>query len=271
VPAPAALHVDKTSPGADRPALHRLEPLPSGRLPGWQPPESAPGLWPLWLRHPSPTESATGYLTPDGLRAFLTGESVEPDQLLQPGDLYEKDHRTGIGIHPDRLSVEESLIYTASFLALKPEVALYGEVLLPDGVDRTVLHNIGALRFGGEGRRVRVQILNQPYRWPEQALPTGSQKPLVLLTTPGLFRQRWKPAVLNGCLLAAAVPGAVGVSGWDLARGGPKPNRFAVRAGSTYFLNEPLDPWPATLSDRDRDAEQGWGCYLKGVWNDERR
>ncbi|MCL4203600.1 MAG: hypothetical protein KJ000_13940 [Pirellulaceae bacterium] len=61
----------------------------------------------------------------------------------------------------------------------------------------------------------------------------------------------------------------VAVSGWDLARGGPKPNRFAAQAGSTYFLNEPLHPWPETLSDNDRDAQQGWGCYLKGVWTDE--
>jgi CRISPR-associated protein Cmr3 len=62
------------------------------------------------------------------------------------------------------------------------------------------------------------------------------------------------------------VPGALAVSGWDLARGGPKPNRFAAQAGSTYFLDQPLDPWPGTLSDRPRDQQQGWGCYLKGVW-----
>ena len=69
--------------------------------------------------------------------------------------------------------------------------------------------------------------------------------------------------------MAAAVPGAVAVSGWDLARGGPKRTRFAAAAGSVYFLKALPENLPETLSDNPEDGAQGWGCYVKGVWLDE--
>lgn len=269
LPVPAALHAEKSGGRNQSDFLQLLRPLPPDRLPGWQPPESAPGLWPLWLRHPVPTQPASGFLNPAGLQAFLGGIPVQADQVLAADELFALDRRTGIGINPERLSAEQGMIYGASFLALKPEVVLYAEVELPDDVSRSTFRNIDTLAFGGEGRRVRVHVLDQPYRWPESAPAGDRQKPLVLLITPGLFDGRWKPQRLDGALIAAAIPGALAVSGWDLARGGPKPNRFAVQAGSTYFLNQPLDPWPETLAERDVDRQQGWGCYLKGVWTDE--
>lgn len=268
VPAPSVLQAEKGTQGEDAGALRRLRPWPPDRLPGWRAPESSPDLWPLWLQHPRPTQPVSGrYLSSAALDAFLQGAPVRLEQLVQSGDLFELDDRTGIGIDPDRLSAEEGLIYGASFLALQPEVALYAEAVLPDGVGPDALAEIATLAFGGEGRRVRLCVLDEPYRWPEH-VPAAAEKPIVLLTTPGLFQERWKPRALNGRLLAAAVPGADAVSGWDLARGGPKPNRFAAQAGSVYFLNQPLDPWPETFSDDPRDAQQGWGCYLKGVWTD---
>ena len=148
-------------------------------------------------------------------------------------------------------------------------MAFYAEVTIPDEGDPTLLEQVKSLQLGGEGRRVRSTVRGHVYAWPEPAPAQRGQKPLLLLTTPSCFAARWRPAALNGRLLAAAVAGHVAVSGWDLARGGPKPNRFAAQAGSTYFLDEPLHPWPETLSENERDAQQGWGCYLKGVWIDD--
>ncbi len=270
VPVPTVLHAEKaTTTQEDNSRLHRLSPLSPDRLPGWQALESFPGLWPLWLRCNRPTEPASGYLTSEGLRAFLHGEPVTLDQRVKPEELFDFDRRTGIGIQPDRLSAEEGLIYGASFLTLRTDVFFYVDVIVPDDGDHSLLDTIKTLPLGGEGRRVRSTMLRETYRWPEPASHEGNRKPLLVLTTPGCFTAGWRPAVLNGQLLAAAVPGSLSVSGWDLARGGPKPNRFAAQAGSVFFLNEPLDPWPETLSDNDRDAQQGWGCYLKGVWIDE--
>src|SRR5712692_6921815 len=132
-PMPAVLHTEKKHANA---RFHRLQPL-KDRLPGWRPAES--GLRPLWLRERVATESAEGYLTPKGLADFLRGQEVEASAVVTRDALFAFDHRTGIGIEPDRLSVEESQIYGVSFLALKDGVGLYVEVVLPDGAPADAL------------------------------------------------------------------------------------------------------------------------------------
>jgi CRISPR-associated protein Cmr3 len=139
---------------------------------------------------------------------------------------------------------------------------------VPDETLGQLVEEMHTLPFGGEGRRVRVQILPRSFKWRPEVAASG--KPLLLLTTPGLFAEPWRPAALPAPpLVAAAVPGAVAVSGWDLARRGPKPTRFAAAAGSVYFLDGMPDGLPPdSLSDKPDDRQQGWGCYLKGVWTD---
>jgi CRISPR-associated protein Cmr3 len=119
------------------------------------------------------------------------------------------------------------------------------------------------LRLGGEGRQVLLRRLDRAIAWPRMVPDAGRRS--VVLTTPGLFASGWKPAGLKP--LAAAVPSPLAVSGWDLARGGPKPTRFAVPAGAVYFVNDPLaQPYSGSLADGE-DAAIGWGCYLEGTWN----
>ena len=62
---------------------------------------------------------------------------------------------------------------------------------------------------------------------------------------------------------------ALAVSGWDVARGSPRPTRFAAPAGSVYFVTtpDPGDP-EASLCDDPEDSAQGWGFALRGVWSD---
>jgi CRISPR-associated protein Cmr3 len=264
VPVPAILLQFKNEKPS---AVRRLHPLPTGRLPGWEPP--LPQMRPLWSSEVQPIQAAAGFLGIAGLRAFLGGEDVSPDQLVPAAELFEFDHRTGIGISPDRFVAEEGLIYAASFLTLKPHAGFYAEAVLPEGIGVEEFTRLPTITFGGESRRVCLHILEQPWEWPE-FVPNGDRRrPFVTLTTPGLFAHRWYPQVIAQHLVAAAVPGDVAVSGWDLARGGPKPTRFAAKAGSTYFLNESLANWPTALSDDKFDQQQGWGCYLKGVWTDE--
>jgi CRISPR-associated protein Cmr3 len=263
VPAPAVLHRRKKQKGEE---LFSLRPLETD-LPGWQTSQDD-GLRPLWIKQREATEPSEGFLTPTGLRAFLNNQLVGSEQLVQREELFAMDHRTGIGIEPDRLATEEAMIYGVSFLSLKEGTNLYAEVVLPDE-HADALDGIDMLALGGEGRRVRIEQQVPVFDWPR---PTAEGKPLLLLTTPALFSGRWRPAGLNSNLVAAAVPGALAVSGWDLARRGPKPTRFAVPAGSVFFLDRiPDNLSPASLSDIDqRDGDeplQGWGCYLKGAWN----
>ncbi len=270
IAAPAVLHQSKSTSedhNGQSENLTRLFPLKADRLPGWQPP--LPQMRPLWVRETKSTKSVSGFLGRDGLAAFLNGRVVTSSHLKKPTDLYDLDRRTGIVINPRSQSADEGLIYGARFLALNRNIGFYAEVVLPDEAADTVLGGGETIAFGGERRHVRVHRLPEPWGWPEADSKGDEQKPLVLLTTPGLFEQRWYPRLFAQQLVSASVPGDQPVSGWDLARGGPKPTRFAAQTGSVYFLNQPLDHWPAALSDDAFDRQQGWGCYLKGVWIDE--
>jgi CRISPR-associated protein Cmr3 len=266
VPVPASLHQEKHRQSR---RLHRLIPLPTGQLPGWNPSQDQQGLRALWLKHPSPTEPAAGYLTPRGLVRFLGDEEVTSEDIVAPDELFGLDYRTGIGISPDRLVAEESQIFGRGFLALRKNVFLYAEVEAPsDAPVEALLDQVKSLTLGGEGRHATLERSSKPFTWPTQPLK-GNQKPLIVLATPCPFQAGWEPQSLNGRLVAAAVPGSIAYSGWDLARGGPKPTRFAVPAGSVYFLESLPDHWARSLAENDEERRQGWGCCLTGVWTDE--
>jgi CRISPR-associated protein Cmr3 len=245
-------------------------------------------LRPLWLSNNEPTEPVSGFLAASAMARFLNGQCVCLEDLVESNALYSHDERTGIGIDPDRLSAAQSLIYGAKFLSLRPararaadhgdavDVQFYAEVHLPDGAPdfaKASLNALATLPFGGEGRRVVCRWLKNAFDWsalqPAWPAQEASRKTFYLLTTPGLFAARWRPACLAGRLVAAAVPGATAVSGWDLARGGPKRTRFAALPGSVYFVDQPVDAFCPSLSDDPQDQRQGWGCFLRGVWIDD--
>lgn len=253
VPAPASLRREK-----ENGYLVRLDPLKSPPL-GWQP--KAPGMLPLWRRGRETVEAPNGFLKPSGLRCFLDGSTPDPAELVPPNKIYGFDNRTGIGVDPSRNTAAERLIYAVSLLTLKPDVGLYAEVSGPAGTLASLGTEPVLMKFGGEGRRVVVRAAERDAAWPSVP-PTVGKGRLVLLTTPAWFNG-WKPPVLDP--VAAAVGNGQPVSGWDLAKGGPKPNRFMVPAGSVYFLH-PSTQVPDELV-ADEDASVGWGCFLEGNWN----
>ena len=287
VPVPAVLHCpqkdgrgEKSLLSSDRPEpLIRLHPLPPDHSPpGWNRTRTGQqhDLRPLWLSTNQPTERVAGWMNLETLGRFLHGEALTESDILtaqQGHQLFGFDHRTGIGIDPRRLTAKESLIYAASFLALRRfddqgrQVVLYAEVVWPEDAAADGLDQIRTMPFGGEGRRVALRRLPHPVSWPT-APPQDGQNTMLVLTTPGLFAAGWKPAALTDRLVAAAVPGSLAVSGWDLARGGPKPTRFAVPAGSVYFCQGTLESLPMPLADQPADRQQGWGDYVVGRWSD---
>jgi CRISPR-associated protein Cmr3 len=273
VPMPAILHKRKQNDRKEnekQTPLFRMSPLAANELPGWNPTGDQAGLQPLWLRTLDPTEPATGFLTQNGLWQFLQGEPVMASEVVKPDELYSLDHRTGIGISPDRLVAEESQIYGRGFLALQENVAIYAEVVLPDDAPSvgTIFDDLRTLSIGGEGRHATIRRLAHPVAWP-QITPSNGQKPFVLLTTPCPFQERWKPQALAQQIVAAAVPGSIPFSGWDLANRCPKPTCFAVQAGSVYFLDSLPEQKNHSLAETEDERQLGWGCCLTGVWTDE--
>lgn len=266
IPMPAIIHASKSSRQQNRKLYHRLAPLnPNTKLPGWH---DRQGLHPLWLRSLEPTEPAEGYLSLDGLRTLLINQMPKADDIVSSHQLFGYDMRTGIEINQQRLVSEEGKIYGIELLMLAPGVGYYGEVILPPDAPRNAFEGIRTLSFGGEARRVGCQLVPS-VSWPNVQPRHDQEKPLIILTTPGLFTAGWKPKWLESWIHAAAVPAFLAASGWDLARGGPKPTRFAAASGSVYFLNSLPNNLPDTLADEPLDRNQGWGCYVQGVWSYE--
>jgi CRISPR-associated protein Cmr3 len=279
---PANVVQGKSAAQGDASNLHCLLPLKNSP-PGWQPPHD--GMLPLWTRSPQQIRHAGGYIDHMGLRQYLLGESIPIQNIHQDDELFGFSDRTGIAIGPESAAAQEGMIYSTRMLALKPDVCFYAELELPhDAPPPDQLFSGGlALPWGGEGRRVRVEPLPNPFHWP--FAPPDDGRMLSLLITPGIFSNAqypWKPRE-RGALVAAAVPKPLPVSGWDLSGSaeaarapGPKPTRFAVPAGAVYFWNRsdrkdapgtPNGP-PVVdcLTDRPRDADAGWGLALCGTW-----
>lgn len=254
VPTPATIEVDVDDPKT----LHRLDPL-ADDLPGWQ---DVDGLLPLWRRRSGTAKPRGGYLRPSGLVRFLEGGVPLPDEVVDADVLFGYEHRTGIGIDTARGTAGDGMIYSTRMMRLRPGVTLAVE-LAGSLADLAVCpEQDDVLALGGEGRRAVVRRAHVR-QWP--ALEADDRRGrLVLLTTPAPFDD-WRPPGLP--LTAAAVPGNVPVSGWDLARNGPKPNRFAVAAGSVYFLGGNARPEHRTGSlCAPEDAALGWGAYVEGAW-----
>ena len=254
VPAPANLRREKETG-----RLVRLDPLASPP-PGWQPP--ADGMLPLWRWGRSAVETVDGYLTMDGLRRFLEGGAPEGSDIVRPGNVYDFEDRTGIGIDDARGATGEGRIYGIRVLAPRRDTVLVAETTGPAKALAPLVDDPAPVRLGGEGRYVRTCVRQGSIDWPDVAA-TGDARRLVLLTTPAWFGG-WRPDGMRP--VSAAVPGYEAVSGWDLARGGPKPNRFMVPAGTVYFLAAGDLP-PAEGLVAPDDAAVGWGHFVEGNWS----
>ena len=67
-------------------------------------------------------------------------------------------------------------------------------------------------------------------------------------------------------LFRSASDKAIPISGWDIARRGPKATRFAVPAGAVYFVEGQTEFKHGSLCDDEEDVAQGWGFALQGEW-----
>jgi len=252
-PAPTTLRRIATNAGNGE--IVRLDPL-ADELPGWRAPTE--GMLPLWRRGRERLERVRGYIGVSAMQKFLAGDI--PDEVVEPEKLFGFDSRTGISVAADRGTAAEGLIYGVNMLALRPGVSLRMELSAPTEVLDLFPPSGMAVPLGGEGRRAVVTPEEAPGE--PRARDQGDGW-CAVLTTPGLFGG-WKPSVRQ--LTAAAVEGHSPVSGWDLARGGPKPNRFAVPAGSVFFFAPETERISGRSFGDPEDTHVGWGAFLQGVW-----
>lgn len=146
--------------------------------------------------------------------------------------------RTGVGLQQDKRSSKEGQLYTFGYIRLQDEVAIGFEVR---GIE---LKAEGILRFGGDGRPVRLEKGQKfPFINPPNISGTGF---LLAFITPVLSESGAYPPGFaanqfriedNGIsisLRGGLVRGSVIVGGWDLANLRAKPLHRAIPAGSVF-------------------------------------
>ncbi len=221
--------------------------------------------WPV-LATSSRTKPVGGHwLTQAGWAAYLAGRTPSTAQLVASAQLWLLDARVGVGLDAATGRADDGKLFTTQAVSFVPDVGFLAAVR---GAQPPTS---GMLRFGGDGRGAALQSVAHEPPQPDWAAIVRARRCRIVLTTPGLFAQGWRPPGVDaalrlnlhgvtGQLVCAAVPRAEVVSGWDLARAQPKAAERVAPSGSVYWL----DDLSATPDQLRQLAEQG-------LWDDETR
>lgn len=230
------------------------------------------------LPEPERGKPEGGYwLTESGWRAYREGRDIDArTQLLRTADLWSLDLRVGVGLDPARRSAAEGKLFTVQAVSMRKP---YHDAKRPyDGAflvdtEGARLPDEFLVRFGGDGRAARavsIPVAADEADLCEEIARAGRGR--LVLTSPGIFAGGWLPTgaskdesgeirfELHGVkarVACAAVARAEVVSGWDLAKGRPKPAQRAAPAGSVYWLE-----------DLEATAEQLRKLVAHGLWSE---
>lgn len=225
---------------------------------------------------------------------WLTGSNDIPGRVPDP----PLDERVQIGIDPRRGAAEDGMLFTAQYRAWdggdNTAERTHTQWSLVAHVDNApdLPRGPAVAHFGGERRPVVLTREDDAAMSPPgpalRSVLTSSAQVTLQLLTPAVFDGGWRPGwaddpaslhpALSGArLVAAAVGRPETVSGWsyETGRRGPKSTRWAVPAGSTYFLKleRPLteqqltDLWLTSVSDQITDKNDAYGTAVWGVWS----
>lgn len=250
-------------------------------------------------------DSGDHYWPQDAMQTWLLGGIPEKlEQVSGP----PTDERTHVAMNSEKGTGDEGKLFTVSYRAFEERSeGMYHRWTLRVKTD--LAGNLAPLgHLGGERRPVALRDCGNRGQWPNlgefdelkaSLEDPGNTRLCFVLTSPALFTGGWKPGWLaltpqearahsggglpagvrelmagGARLVGAAVGRRVPVSGWNLRENKPKPVRWAVPAGSVYFLDVPeafdrqklLEAWLKPLSDDQDDQRDGFGCALWGVW-----
>lgn len=201
--------------------------------------------WPVLTTDQQAKPEGSYWLNGAGLAAYLNGEPLAENHLVETKTLWKSDPRLGIALDSHSRTAAEGRIYTAETVALCQDVGFLAGVQGAEGL----LPKDGLLRLGGDGRAAKVDVAS--IQWPEPDWERiGKERRFrLMLATPGLFAEGWRLPGLNdnnvwhgrGCtaqLVSACVSRTDVVSGWNLAEWQPKAAQRVVPTGSVYAFRD---------------------------------
>ncbi len=232
----------------------------------------------LVLRRDVPAKPERGWwLTLEGFRVWLDGDTPGPEALVHASQLWRFDPRLGIALDDGSRTAADGKLYSSDTVAMTPGA---GFLVGIEGVSEEAIPSDGLLRLGGDGRGAEIAEWDGPA--PEGSGVAPGEPFVLYLETPGIFPGGWVPPGmdpedlrievdgLSARLAAAAVPRAQVVSGWDVAAHRPKPAQRAVPAGTVYCFDEVRGDPQAYVGELWRLIESELGAGWGTVWKQRR-
>lgn len=262
-PAPADLLCDQ-----EYGKIYRLTVGESPIIANWpHPSENLRPLYPPNLQdQASNLTPAGGWIAEESLRAYLEGRLPEPEHIVPPGEIYEREPRIIIGLERQTRRPRPQLLAGVEMVRLRPDWALDLEI---SGVPPW--KSQGYLGIGGEARAGYYQV-----RPP--TLSFASPEPLpsrfvLYFATPTWFQNGWRPENwgkwFSGkiSLVAAAINRPERIGGWDIVKG-EKPMRGYVPAGSIYYFESEgeVSYNGEPVTDDPAEGQIGFGQVFIGQW-----
>lgn len=266
--------------GGDERKVRRIRPYPTPH--GIQTSAATASL--AVLAEPNRNKPLFGlWLTADGWTQYLGDGEVNTQHLVESADLWKLDTRIGIALDPEKQRAADGALFSSQAVAFsKIEHVQSDGCKENDGIGRDVgflISVTGAilpdeltLRFGGDGRAaLATQVrVSEPEKVDYAKIAAAGRCRLVL-ATPGLFQQGWLPngVVANGSDLRFNLHGVIGqltcatvqraevISGFDIAKGKPKPAQRVAPTGSIYWLEE-----------LNATADSLRNLAVKGLWSE---
>lgn len=184
------------------------------------------------------------WLTTTGWQRYLTGKTPDETDLVHSDALWKLETRVGVGLEPEKRRADDGKLFSMQAIVFKPGVgfiaASTGRVAPPEN---------GTLRLGGDGRAAGLSAIMAPQAHPDHAAIVKARCARLILTTPGLFPDgwllpgmstdgHWELSGIRARVVAAAVPRAEVISGWDMMKKRPKPAQRVAPTGSVYWLTD---------------------------------
>lgn len=187
------------------------------------------------------------WLNKSGIQAWLYGQPITQEHLVESKELWKIDSRLGIALDTAGRTTIDGQLYTVNAVALNENIGFL------TGIDGAVgLLQNGLLRLGGDGRGAQHNKIDWTPLQPDWDIITKTKHFRLALATPGLFEQGWllpgmreeadgfvwKTPEFSAHLVTASVSRSETISGWDLAENCPKPALKAVSTGSVYWFDQ---------------------------------
>lgn len=204
-----------------------------------------------------------------------------------------------VGIDAETLTGRQGILFSHDVIeTIEPDAewAIGAELEISDG-DTFTLSKETFSTLGADGRLIKMEEFSQEALDPPRALMEAFEKGVnglrLVVVSPAYFEKGWLPDGFEPAdteyrgrlgpidadlvLRAALVPRPVCVSGWDMAKGIPKPTARMVPPGAVYFFergdqktfnaNDARALWLYAVGGR---TTEGFGRIVPGIWQSVR-